>query len=228
MPASHCLDVMRIAAKGLPLLLLAVLPAWAQNAPLGWVADPRTGCRVWDAPLRPNETMSWSGACAETIAQGRGVLVWTTDGKQTSRYEGDVRDGKLNGRGVFTYPNGSCYTGEFRDNLRSGRGTMAFLNGNSYDGQWRDNERNGSGVYTWVTTGTRYDGEWRASKRHGRGITTYPTARYEGEYRDDLPNGNGVLTDGGDVYSGSWSNGCFQQGARKIALDVQYKDCGFK
>ena len=44
------------------IFLLATLPAIAQTVQPEWIADPRTGCRVWNDRPQPNETIVWSGA----------------------------------------------------------------------------------------------------------------------------------------------------------------------
>ena len=55
----------------------------AQAAQEGWIADSKTGCKVWDPMPQQNETVSWSGSCKNGLAQGRGVLQWYADGKPT-------------------------------------------------------------------------------------------------------------------------------------------------
>jgi len=60
---------------GRPLLialLFAALPAAGQTS--GWIADARTGCKVINLTPKPPETISWSGSCANGLAQGSGVL----------------------------------------------------------------------------------------------------------------------------------------------------------
>ena len=121
----------------LPLIVALILVAGAllsaqllQPGP-GWVTDPKTGCRVWE-PSPQGETVSWSGPCENNLAQGRGVLQWFKDGKPNGRYDGEVSGGKMNGRGLYTFPNGDRFDGEYRDGVRSGRA-----------------------VYTWATTASR-------------------------------------------------------------------------
>ncbi|MCX7383064.1 MAG: hypothetical protein NT133_17000, partial [Alphaproteobacteria bacterium] len=136
-----------------PLLLAALfllaLPAAAQT-PLaspghpGWTRTTE-GCFVWNPHPEVGETVSWSGGCVSSRASGRGVEIWRSSGG-TQRYEGDMRDGKGNGRGVGTWGNGIRYDGEWSDGKRHGRGTATYPNGDRYDGEWRDDKRHGRGT----------------------------------------------------------------------------------
>jgi TonB family protein len=111
----------------------------AQNAAApDWIADIQTGCRVWNANPQPDESVTWSGPCANQLAQGRGTLQWFRSGLPTSRYEGEFRDGKRNGTGIVTYGNGMRFEGEYRDNRLNGSGTYTDSNGNRYAGEFRD------------------------------------------------------------------------------------------
>ena len=62
-------------------------------------------------------------------------------------YKGQVENGKPNGLGVMTYPDGSKYVGEFKDGKEHGQGTVTYHNGNKYVGEWKDWKYNGSGTY---------------------------------------------------------------------------------
>ena len=67
-----------------------------------------------------------------------------------SRYDGEFREGKRWGLGLYTSKEGEkgmLYNGEWRDNICSGKGFWRDGNGNSYDGDWDRNMRHGSGVH---------------------------------------------------------------------------------
>ncbi len=89
----------------------------------GWIADARTDCRVWNRNPEPNPktTINWSGACANGLAQGHGVLQWFVDGKPDQRYEGEYRDGTFNGHGVYSYADGGRYEGAYLDGKAHGQ-----------------------------------------------------------------------------------------------------------
>lgn len=188
------------------LALFAVLPAAAQTMNPDWIADPKSGCRVWNLEPKPNQTISWSGQCPNTIAQGRGILQIYIDGKVDERYDADFRDGKPNGRGVYTRTNGKRYEGDFAEGYFNGQGTYTFANGDRYQGHFQNDDFSGHGVFIY---------------KNG--------SRYEGEFRGDKPNGQGTykLTDG-RTYSGTWTNGCFRQGDRWATVMASAKDCGFQ
>ncbi len=184
-------------------LLLISVPTFGQTAVGDWIADARTGCKVWDPNPQPNESVTWSGACQNGLAQGRGVLDWFQDGKLSEHGEGEWRDG-----------------------MRTGHGTYATANGEHYDGQWRDGLKNGHGAQTWAD-GSRYDGGWLDNKRHGRGAEVLSDgAHYDGEWRDNLPNGQGTAVwPNGTSVTGTWVNGCHHDGNQTASFGVAPTSC---
>ena len=56
------------------------------------------------------------------------------------KYQGQVKDGKPNGLGSLTYPDGSKYVGEYKDGKYHGQGTYTLTNGSKYVGEWRENK----------------------------------------------------------------------------------------
>jgi hypothetical protein len=141
-------------------------------------------------------------------ATGAGKLVWSflNEGAwKTSIYEGNIRDGRLQGRGVYKWSDGDRYEGDVRDEKLHGRGIYVWANGNRYDGDYRDGKRTGRGVYMWANG-----------------------SRYEGNYRDNLPHGFGdYLAVDGQIYVGAWTNGCYSQENRRAAVGVPFSQCGF-
>lgn len=114
---------------------LAAIPAFAQNPPTGWVADPKTGCKILDAAPDPDEKITWSGDCVGGMAEGNGTLQFFIGDMPAVRYEGDMRNGRADGHGINVEPDGA-----------------------RYEGQWRNNAADGFGVY--VRDGKRYEGTW--------------------------------------------------------------------
>ncbi len=74
-----------------------------------------------------------------------------------SIYVGEVKDGKRNGIGTLTLPDGEMYEGEFKDGEYNGRGTLTLPDGETYEGEFKDGK-------PWTVTFTDLDGsktEWK-------------------------------------------------------------------
>src|SRR5277367_4400799 len=119
-------------------IVLASLPASGQPPkPGAWIADDRTGCKLWDLAPRPNDSATWSGACRSGKAHGRGSLDWFRDSRLTFHFEGAMSGGKISGHGVETFANGDRLEGSFRDGNARGRGVYTFASGDRFEGQFR-------------------------------------------------------------------------------------------
>jgi len=212
--------------SAIPILL--AVSFHAQSAQPNWIADSRTGCKVWNASPQPNESVSWSGDCKNGLAQGSGVLQWFINGKPDSRDEGEFKDGKLHGRAISIFHNGNRHEGEYKNHKRDGRGIMTYANGNRYEGEFKNGTFNGRGIFTFAS-GSRYEGDFENGTGNGRGVFTFADGgRYEGEYKAGKPNGMGTYYAGGETYTGLWTNGCFEQGGRRATVNATLKDCGFE
>jgi len=83
--------------------------------------------------------------------KGETLYLWKTSSgvqwkgfgdKQTNPvYKGHVENGKPNGQGTFSFPDGSKYLGEFKDGKPNGQGTYTYPDGNKYVGEFKDGER---------------------------------------------------------------------------------------
>lgn len=174
----------RIALAAL-MLGLAGLAA----SPSTWMADGRTGCKVWDPEPDPQERVRWSGACVGGFASGPGVTEWIEDGRVIERTEGARLAGHLQGRGVQTLANGDRFEGAWKDDLKQGRGSYRSADGWAYVGEFKNDRFDGQGVMT-DPKGGRYDGAWRAGRRNGQGVYTAPDgSRFSGLWIDDQPVG---------------------------------------
>ena len=52
------------------------------------------------------------------LFNGIGEYIWN-DGL---KYNGDWKNGKMNGKGTLTHPSGETYSGEFKDDKKHGKG----------------------------------------------------------------------------------------------------------
>jgi hypothetical protein len=110
--------------------------ALAKPGQPGWSRTDE-GCFVWNPKPQADETVSWSGSCANGRASGSGTKAWTKNGIPGSRYTGAMRDGKEDGQGTLVYPNGNSYEGEWRDGKPNGQGEFT-ASGVTLDGTWKD------------------------------------------------------------------------------------------
>eukprot|EP00984_Skeletonema_dohrnii_P026955 scaffold16385_cov73-Skeletonema_dohrnii-CCMP3373.AAC.2 len=124
-------------------------------------------------------------------------------------YDGDVVDGKPNGRGKMIYLGGDVYEGEWKNGCLNGQGTYNWNDGRSYKGEWKDGKRHGKGTFKRSDGSMEYDGEWRNHWRNGAGTFNYSNGDvYIGTFRSNKPNGKGVMTYADkSVYDGEWREG---------------------
>ena len=102
-----------------PILIAALaasclsFPALAQDrsAAPDWITATNQPCKIWNPEPQPNESVTWSGGCKDGYASGKGTLHWTENGKPDAVFEGEYANGKRNGPGVLTMPDGTRSTG---------------------------------------------------------------------------------------------------------------------
>ena len=54
------------------------------------------------------------------------------------KYLGEIENGKPNGTGSITFPDGREYLGEFKDGKEHGKGTLTTPDGFTDVGEWED------------------------------------------------------------------------------------------
>lgn len=68
---------------------------------------------------------------------GQGTYTWLSQERYAGCvYKGGYVDGRREGMGVMTFPDGGVYKGEFKRNGMCGQGTYFYPNGDRYCGQW--------------------------------------------------------------------------------------------
>jgi hypothetical protein len=92
--------------------------------------------------------------------------VWKGFGdKETHpKYEGDVKNGKPDGQGTETFPDGSKYIGEWIGGKPTGQGTQTYYDGDKYVGLFKDGKYHGQGTYTF-SYGGKFVGEFKDDNR---------------------------------------------------------------
>lgn len=99
---------------------------------------------------------SYTGSFSANQATGTGTLNWPKEGVH---YEGQVKDGLMEGQGVLKTTHGELYTGQFKNNLADGQGTLLFADGQEYSGQFAQGKPNGTGKMTYPD-GRSQEGQW--------------------------------------------------------------------
>lgn len=132
-----------------------------------FVADMRSGCKVWNPHPQQGETAEWSGACVNGLAQGKGILQWLSHNKPSEKDEGEWIEGRQSGRGSQDWNSGR-YDGDLVNGEPEGRGVLA-LRIAQYAGEFRNGKANGAGTVTGlegVVSGNWKDGCLMDDKRH--------------------------------------------------------------
>lgn len=122
------------------------------------------------------------------------------------RYAGEFKNGRIHGRGILYYKDGSKYIGNWDNQQRAGKGRMIFANKDEYLGNFEDNQINGEGTMNYAS-GNIYEGQWLDGKPHGRGLFTYANGdQYDGMFLNGQSEGRGTMRyASGAIYEGEWS-----------------------
>ena len=88
--------------------------------------------------------------------------------------------------------NSEFYAGEYSNGKKNGKGRYTWPNGNYYDGWWQNDKINGYGAFYvlekdkscfYMPREIRYEGHWLNGKRHGKGKSYFDDGSiYEREY----------------------------------------------
>ena len=108
------------------------------------------------------------------------------DEQLTGCVEGDCE----NGKGKYVYKDGSVYEGEFKNGKKDGRGVYTYgsestSEGSVYKGYFTQGKRNGFGKFTHIE-GWSYEGVYYGINRRGIGyLTCEDGTRHEQAYNDE-------------------------------------------
>ena len=127
---------------------------------------------------------------------------------EKDKYEGELINGKKEGKGKFTYKNGCIYEGFFKNNKKEGSGIFYYTNGDRYKGQFKQGFYQGKGVF-YFHNGDRYEGGFDKNKYSGIGKYFYHNGdSFEGSWQNDKKNGKGTyIYLNGDKVTGNYKNG---------------------
>ncbi len=150
--------------------------------------------------------------------QGQGILYFSDGNKYVGNWINQYREGK--GKMIFT--TGDVYEGDFSHSRINGKGIMVFANGDKYEGDWADDLQHGFGKY-YYSDGDRYEGNFYTGKFHGLGSMFYKDgSKYVGSWKSSQKDGKGTFyKTNGAAIEGTWLNGKYQKVQNQISPQNQ-------
>ena len=148
--------------------------------------------------------VQYIGNFIDDIPNGKGKMINLLDG---SEYEGEIVQGKKEGKGILKFKDGTVYEGEFKDDNFNGNGTMKYYNGRKYEGTYKDGKMDGNGKFIWED-GKIYIGNYVDDKKHGKGKLMWNNEKYyEGNWVNNKQHGEGMYYLNGKVLKGQFRFG---------------------
>ena len=148
--------------------------------------------------------VKYIGNFIDDIPNGQGKMINLLDG---SEYEGDIAQGKKEGRGILKFKDGTIYEGEFKDDNFNGNGVLKFFNGRKYEGNFKEGKMDGDGKFTWED-GKTYIGQYVNDKKHGKGKLMWNNDKYyDGNWVNNKQHGEGMYYLNGKVLKGQFRFG---------------------
>ena len=133
--------------------------------------DSRPKCYVWRQSLKRDESVTWTGSCADGRADGLGVLKlsWKGTAFRVVAVEGTgiLRNGRMEGRWIERFVRGTVWEGLYLEGKRHGRWVERHPSGTVHEGPYVEGKRHGrwvscfSGEGAWIEIwgdGTVVDG----------------------------------------------------------------------
>lgn len=125
----------------------------------------------------------------------------------SSLYEGDMVNGKKEGKGILKFKDGTVYEGEFMNDKYEGKGKLKFKNGCCYEGNFSNNYINGKGKYIYLD-GKEYNGDFHMGLKHGFGRLSWNDNKYfEGYWINNKQHGEGIFYLNGKILKGIFRYG---------------------
>ena len=157
-----------------------------------------------------NENKNYQGEISQGKANGKGIFTSTNN----YQYNGDWAEGRPNGFGVQNFENGDYYEGGFKDGFLEGKGQFKFING-KYIGEFKKGRYDGEGYVKW-NDGREYRGSFKNGTFHGQGrFVNKDKNVYEGSYLNGKKDGNGIFNFVKKEHQirGVWKEGEFVKGS---------------
>ncbi len=186
-PAAVTKGALRLCRNSLIALLLPFSggAALAKDASQPWAVDPDSQCAVFNATLKPDETVHWSGACKDGRAEGPGTATFSGPPGVIESFTGEFAGGMAaDGAVTVSWGQGWRYDGEMLNGRFDGEGILVNDKGDQFAGWWKDGKLNGAGRVIHAD-GARYEGRWKDDQPSGRGVLIRTDgSRTEGEFQD--------------------------------------------
>ena len=139
------------------ILGLVTLTTYAEDGE--WIKDQK-GCKHFNPHPQVDENLTWTGACKNGFAEGKGQIKWNVSGNLAEEYDGDYVHGRPHGKGTMTsHDNGQIYSGDWVDGVPTGDGKLVLPDGSTYLGQFLNWRFEGIGELTGPDGRSIY-GEW--------------------------------------------------------------------
>ena len=124
-----------------------------------------------------------------------------------TKYEGEIHQNKITGKGKYIFPSGSTYEGSLLNGLRHGAGKYVSPEGITYDGEWKNGLKDGKGIMKKDTM--TYEGDWKEGRINGQGKIRWANGNlYDGHFKLNHIDGNGYMIwyDLLEKYIGKWKD----------------------
>ena len=162
------------------------------------------GAANGEGELMIKEKFKYIGNFNNNIPNEKGKLFNFID---NSIYEGEIVNGKKEGKGTLQFCDGTIYEGEFFNDKYEGKGKMTFKNGCIYEGDFHDNMIDGKGKYIYPD-GKEYNGDFQKGLKHGYGRLSWNIDKYfEGFWINNRQHGEGMFYLNGQILKGIFRYG---------------------
>lgn len=182
------------------------------------------------SPTKLNKELHIFNNAVVNLSPSQKTKTVEEDYQNGSAYKGEKVEGKKQGRGLFTYEDGSKYEGDWEDDVRCGFGSLTTKIGEiEYEGEWVNDKFHGNGNLhntspkeldeafdyqdfgklegSWV----KYEGEFVNGKWEGLGkLYLSNKEKYIGKFRNGEIDGAGTFYQRtGETVTGEWKHNKF-------------------